>query len=45
MEKCYGVAPAGQNDCAAGPGTACAGTATMHYPGNAWTPAPAGSSP
>src|SRR5690606_12837174 len=25
-EKCYGVAKAGQNDCAAGPGTTCAGT-------------------
>ena len=23
--KCYGVAMAGQNDCAAGPGTTCAG--------------------
>ena len=28
MEKCYGVALAGQNDCAAGPGTTCAGTCT-----------------
>ena len=26
MEKCYGVSLAGQNDCAAGPGTSCAGT-------------------
>ena len=25
-EKCYGVSLAGQNDCAAGPGTSCAGT-------------------
>ena len=23
-EKCYGVSLAGQNDCAAGPGTTCA---------------------
>ncbi|MEQ8516302.1 MAG: DUF2282 domain-containing protein, partial [Chromatocurvus sp.] len=23
MEKCYGVAKAGKNDCAAGPGTSC----------------------
>ena len=28
MEKCYGVAKAGQNDCKAGPGTTCAGTST-----------------
>ena len=25
MEKCYGVSLAGQNDCAAGPGTTCSG--------------------
>jgi uncharacterized membrane protein len=36
MEKCYGVALAGQNDCAAGPGTTCQGTSTVDYPGNAW---------
>ncbi|MFP4274266.1 MAG: DUF2282 domain-containing protein [Paracoccaceae bacterium] len=36
-EKCYGVSPAGENDCAAGPGTTCAGTSTMDYQGNAWT--------
>lgn len=36
MEKCYGVARAGQNDCAAGPGTTCAGTSTRDYQGNAW---------
>ena len=36
MEKCYGVAKAGQNDCAAGPGTSCAGTSTRDYQGNAW---------
>ena len=27
-ERCYGVAMAGKNDCAAGPGTSCAGTCT-----------------
>jgi uncharacterized membrane protein len=37
MEKCYGVALAGQNDCAAGPGTTCQGTSTVDYQGNAWT--------
>ena len=31
MEKCYGVALAGQNDCAAGPGTTCAGTQKVNY--------------
>ncbi|MBI5939710.1 MAG: DUF2282 domain-containing protein [Caulobacterales bacterium] len=36
QEKCYGVALAGQNDCAAGPGTTCAGTSTVDYQGNAW---------
>ncbi len=36
MEKCYGIAKAGQNDCAAGPGTSCAGTSTRDYQGNAW---------
>lgn len=43
MEKCYGVAMAGQNDCAAGPGTTCAGTATKDYQGNAWKFVPAGT--
>ena len=37
VEKCYGVAKAGKNDCAAGPGTSCAGTSTRDYQGNAWT--------
>ncbi|PVV20256.1 MAG: hypothetical protein B6D79_14705 [gamma proteobacterium symbiont of Ctena orbiculata] len=35
-EKCYGVAKAGKNDCAAGPGTSCAGTSTTDGQGNAW---------
>lgn len=35
-EKCFGVALAGKNDCAAGPGTSCAGTSTADYQGNAW---------
>ncbi|TJZ89864.1 DUF2282 domain-containing protein [Paracoccus gahaiensis] len=43
MEKCYGVATAGQNDCAAGPGTTCAGTSSVDYQGNAWTLVPAGT--
>lgn len=36
MEKCYGVALAGANDCAAGAGTTCAGTSKVDYQGNAW---------
>ncbi|WP_456299549.1 BufA1 family periplasmic bufferin-type metallophore [Pontibaca salina] len=43
MEKCYGVALAGQNDCAAGPGTTCAGTSKVDYQGNAWTLVPTGT--
>ena len=35
--KCYGVSMAGKNDCAAGPGTTCAGTSKVDYQGNAWT--------
>jgi uncharacterized membrane protein len=35
-EKCFGVAKAGGNDCAAGAGTSCAGTSTVDYQGNAW---------
>jgi uncharacterized membrane protein len=43
MEKCFGVSLAGENDCAAGPGTTCAGTSKVDYQGNAWTLVPAGS--
>lgn len=35
-ERCYGVSMAGKNDCAAGPGTTCAGTSKVDYQGNAW---------
>jgi uncharacterized membrane protein len=42
-EKCFGVSLAGENDCAAGPGTTCAGSSTVDYQGNAWTLVPAGS--
>lgn len=41
-EKCYGISLAGQNDCAAGVGTTCAGTSTVDYQGNAWKLVPAG---
>ncbi len=43
QEKCYGVSLAGENDCAAGPGTTCAGTSTVDYQGNAWTLVPTGT--
>lgn len=43
MEKCYGVSLAGENGCAAGPGTTCAGSSTIDYQGNAWTLVPAGT--
>ncbi len=36
QEKCYGIALAKQNDCAAGTGTNCAGTSSVDYQGNAW---------
>ncbi|QJB69317.1 DUF2282 domain-containing protein [Parasphingorhabdus halotolerans] len=35
-EKCFGIAKAGENDCAAGEGTSCAGTSIVDYQGNAW---------
>jgi uncharacterized membrane protein len=42
-EKCYGVSEAGKNDCAAGPGTTCAGTSTVDGQGNAWIYVPQGT--
>lgn len=41
-EKCYGIAKAGENDCAAGEGTSCAGTSVVDYQGNAWKSVEAG---
>ena len=43
VEKCYGVSMAGKNDCAAGPGTTCAGTSKVDYQGNSWKNVPAGT--
>ena len=42
-EKCYGVSLAGKNDCAAGPGTTCAGTNKVDYNGLAWKLVPKGT--
>jgi len=43
MEKCWGVALKGQNDCYAGAGTTCAGTSTVNYQGNAFKLEPKGT--
>jgi uncharacterized membrane protein len=43
MEKCYGVALAGKNDCKAGPGTTCAATSRIDYQSNAWSMVPSGT--
>ncbi len=42
-DKCFGVALKGKNDCAAGPGTTCAGTSKVDYQGNAWSLVPKGT--
>ena len=42
-EKCFGVALKGKNDCAAGPGTTCAGTSKIDHQGNAWSLVPKGT--
>ena len=43
MEKCYGVALKGQNDCYAGAGTTCAGTSMKDYQGNSFKLEPTGT--
>ena len=43
MEKCFGVAMKGHNDCADGAGTACAGTSKVDYQANAWKHVPKGT--
>ncbi|WP_347904505.1 DUF2282 domain-containing protein [Pseudomonas purpurea] len=43
MEKCFGVAMKGKNDCAAGAGTTCAGTSKMDHQANAWKLVPKGT--
>ena len=42
-ENCFGVALKGKNDCAAGPGTSCAGTSKVDHQANAWTLVPKGT--
>lgn len=43
MEKCFGVAMKGKNDCAAGAGTTCAGTSKSDHQANAWKLVPKGT--
>jgi uncharacterized membrane protein len=43
MEKCFGVAMAGQNDCAAGAGPTCAVTSKVDFQGNSWKLVPVGT--
>ncbi|MFN3228417.1 MAG: DUF2282 domain-containing protein [Asticcacaulis sp.] len=43
MEKCYGVAKAGENDCKGTVGTSCAGSAKQDYHPYAWKMVPKGT--
>ena len=43
LERCYGIAEAGQNDCAAAFIHSCAGQATEDYSGADWTIVPMGT--
>ncbi len=43
IEKCFGIALAGENDCKAGAGTSCQGTSVVDFQGNAWTAVPVGT--
>ena len=42
MEKCYGIAAAGKNDCASAHGS-CAGTSKKDKEGEAWISVPKGT--
>ena len=42
-EKCFGIALKGKNDCAAGPGTTCAGSSIKDYQANSWKKVPTGT--
>lgn len=43
MEKCYGIAKAGKNDCHSGPGTSCAGSSKVDSQKDAWMYLPKGT--
>ena len=36
FENCYGIAKAGENDCASTGNNSCAGTSKVDYDGGAW---------
>ncbi len=42
-EKCYGIAKAGQNDCASASNNSCAGTTKSDYEKAAWSLVPKGT--
>jgi uncharacterized membrane protein len=42
-EKCYGISPAGKNDCASAGNNSCAGTSKVQYDKGAWKYVPAGT--
>ena len=42
-EKCYGIAKAGENDCAASNSNSCAGTSKVDYDPLAWKLVPKGT--
>lgn len=42
-EKCFGIALAGQNDCASAGGNSCAGTSKVDYDKSAWKLVPKGT--
>jgi len=42
-EKCFGIAKAGQNDCASTGNNSCAGTAKADYEKGAWVLVPKGT--
>jgi uncharacterized membrane protein len=42
-EKCYGIAKAGQNDCASTGNNSCAGTSKKDYEKGAWVLVPKGT--
>lgn len=43
MERCYGVALAGENDCSSSPGGSCHGWSITDYQGDAWSYVPEGT--
>lgn len=42
-EKCFGIAAAGKNDCAATGNNSCAGTSKVNFDKEAWKYVPAGT--